>query len=226
MNPPFNLFCAIGGSGSTFFVTALRRHFMHVGNKPDTVFRSELHLPDGDLIPQGTFEERALGFRRPVRSSPADTITQYVSFLMERPTERAAVFNTSAELHLFSSLAIGRVVFLVRHPIDAYLSWSKPERHGTVIDALGGIESDSAIRFFALRWREVAIEIRALADVGLLGGVIRYERALEDASLLGLQVLFGHFEHGRRNTGLSEGGCDHLLSVVGDSLSVWALPPC
>ena len=203
--PPFQyqlLFSAMGGSGSTYLVRNLPRLFAEVGNKPDNAFRPRYpQLWACDFgTDQGDFHARAGGKFNSSGSCLEEVLPLYLEYLRDDPF-RTAVFGTAAELGLLSALQVPKVVFLVRHPLDGYASWSKPQRHGDVIDALGGIDSPRAIRFYADRWVRVTDEILRLHELRLLGGVIRFEHAHYDASMLGLSQVFQGFDCNKRNRG-------------------------
>lgn len=55
-------------------------------------------------------------------------------------------------MNFFSQNNISEVTYLVRHPLHAYVSFAKPERHKAQIDSLGGVESTRAIEYWAYRW--------------------------------------------------------------------------
>ncbi len=211
-----SIFSVIGGSGSTYLINTLRQRFS-VGNKPDTVFRPQIpELRVGDVnVNQGSLHERAPGFEVRCEETLEDFLLRYVDFL-RNDAGRTAVFNTCAELGLFSRFRIPDVIFVVRHPLDAYVSWAKPERHAPVINYLGGITSRDAIEFYGRRWTRFTDDLFRLRELGLLGGVIRYEFARTDVqSLSGLAWLFSDFDVSRRNTSvLSEEAVAILEKIV------------
>jgi hypothetical protein len=193
------LFSSIGGSGSTYLISRLERRY-EVGRRPDSVFRRDYpELREGTVADDPRdFEERAHGYRIAPGATLEQVLPGYVEHLRRR-RRRTAVFNTAAELGLFSQLGIDGVVFLVRHPLHAFASWAKPERHGDLVDGLGGVAGERAPAYFARRWNAVAAEIRRLEAAGLLGGVVRYERSREDARPLGLRWVFARLDGSRRN---------------------------
>jgi hypothetical protein len=204
------LFSSIGGSGSSYLISRLeRRH--EVGRRPDSVFRRDYpELREGSVAddPRG-FEERAHGYRIPPGATLEQVLPGYVEHLRRR--RRTAVFNTAAGLGLFSRLGIDGVVFLVRHPLHAFASWAKPERHGDLVDGLGGVADERALAYFARRWNAVAAEIRRLDAAGLLGGVVRYEQAREDARPLRLRWVFARLDGSRRNADVLPAGVETRL---------------
>ena len=209
------IFAAIGGSGSTHLIRTLATRY-EVGAKPDTVFRpSYPELRIGDLnINQGTFAERSHGYAISTDATLEEILPEYVRYLRRSPS-RTAVFNTAAELGLFSKYEIPDVVFLIRHPLHAFASWAKPERHGDIVRYLGGLNSPVAIERFARRWNAVVDEMRRLQEAGILGGYIRYEYAASDARPLGLGWIYRDLDSSRRNSAaLSEVSSSFLQSLV------------
>jgi hypothetical protein len=196
------LFAAIGGSGSTFLVRSLSTR-LQVGNKPDTVYRARLPGLSLGLANrrQGSIEERAPGFGEIADEPIGEFLVRYVRFLRAAP-DRTAVFNTVAELGLFSRHRVPGVVFLVRHPLHAFASWAKAARHGDVVEYLGGINSCRAIGHFAARSNAVFDEIQQLRLLGILGGVLRYEFIKADLeSFPELAWVFDNFDSSKRNDG-------------------------
>jgi len=144
------------------------------------------------------FAQLAHGYRPPPNATLEEVLPRYVRHLGRR---RTAVFNTAAELGLFSRLEIPNVVFLVRHPLHALGSWAKPERHGELVDRLGGVAGDRALATSPGAGM-VAAEIGRLESRGLLGGVVRYEFAAADARPLGLGWVVAGLDSSRRNPGV------------------------
>jgi hypothetical protein len=207
----------MGGSGSSYLIRALSRR-CQVGARPDTVFRLDHpDLRDATVAENGrSFADRAHGYRIPPGAGLEDVLPGYVDHLRRR-RRRTAVFNTAAELGLFSKLSIGNVVFVVRHPLHALVSWSKPERHGDLAERLGGAGAEENIRQFARRWNAVADEAEHLGKAGLLGGIVRYEYALTDAEPLGLVWVFRDLDSSRRNWDALDPAAENLLREL-----VWA----
>lgn len=197
------VFSAIGGSGSNYLIKTLSDKY-EVGNKPDTVFRPKItKLRIGNLnINQGTFIERSKGFYVDENASLIEILPKYIQYLKESPN-RTAVFNTCAEIGLFSYFGIQNVIFLIRHPFHSYISWSKPERHGDVVNYLGGINSHKAVEFWATRWNNFSNEILKLKSQNILGGLIRFEYALADSkNISGISGVFSNFDSSLRNDGI------------------------
>lgn len=92
-----------------------------------------------------------------------------------------AVFNNAAIMQLFSRNSIARVVFLIRHPVDAYASLAEPTRHPELIDALGGFDAERSVRQRADNWNRRVEEYWRCQEQGLDPVLIRYEYAAEDA---------------------------------------------
>jgi len=218
------IFSCMGGSASTYIINTLARVY-DVGNKPDTVFRPLIdELRIGDINKnQGSFYKRSNGYAINDSMRLQDILPKYISYLRESD-KRTAVFNTCAELGLFSSLDIENVVFIVRHPLHAYVSWAKPERHGDIINFLGGINSKKAIIFWSNRWIKFTDEILKLQHKGILGGVIRFEYAQADVNNFNeLSWIFESFDTTRRNNNVLEKKYEELLkkNVWGNYINLY-----
>lgn len=194
------IFSAIGGCGSNYLIKTLSLKY-EVGKKPDTIFRpriSKLKIEDRN-IHQGSLSERAPGFPEIPDETIDSFLLRYIKFIRSSE-KRTVVLNTCAELGLFSKYDITDVIFLIRHPLHAYASWAKPERHGDIIESLGGINSESAIKLYANRWNAVIDELLILRDRNLLGGLIRFEYAQNDINEIPeLLWLVNDFDHTKRN---------------------------
>lgn len=199
------VFIAVGGTGSRFLLESMLTQSIEVGDKPDYVFRRGI---PGWSIPglwpnPKSFSDRAYGFAPTVTNDAAKTLIEYITYL-RADRSRTAIFNTFPEMGLFSKLKIGGVVGLLRDPLSAYVSWAKPERHGTVVECLGGLNDIRAIDFYIDRWCRLVREILRLERKGLLRGIIRYESAPEDAACLGLAHFYLDFVRGRTNLGVAQ----------------------
>jgi hypothetical protein len=143
-------------------------------------------------LDEGTFVDRSLGYDWQAGPWLEDGFVDYMRWVAEQE-DYALVSGTFAELGLFSRHRIPGVIFISRSAVQAALSWAKPYRHGDVVDYLGGLSSPAFLDFFAQRWNAHAREAVRLAELGLLGGVIRFEQAPTDAEKLGLGWAFADF---------------------------------
>lgn len=91
------------------------------------------------------------------------------------------VFNNAAIMQLFSRNSIERVVFLIRHPVNAYVSLADPNRHPELFEALGGVNAERSLHLRADNWNRRVEEYLRCRDQGLDPVLIRYEHAAEDA---------------------------------------------
>jgi hypothetical protein len=237
----YHVFCSRGGCGSTALNRGLVRsgYTRHHASKPDVCFtRADLVAAGSDLYasrqivgPAGYAErpskpEAIAEFRRRAdydldpRRTIADNLLAFLDHL-ER-AGRTALFNTAAAFGFFRTHRIARVVFLVRHPLDAYASWTKPERHQDVVRSLGGIDADAALSLFARLWAATADEYLALRDRGLAPVLIRFESARSDAEAAApeLASVFDGWDSARRSRDrLPAGVRGRLLPLVSDPLS-------
>ena len=209
------VFSAIGGSASNYLVKVLSTKY-NVGNKPDTIFRPKISkLKIGNMNKnQGTLKRRAPGFSEIPNETIDSFLVRYINYIKSSEM-RTAVFNTCAELALFSKNSITDVIFLLRHPLHTYASWSKPDRHGDVIEYLGGVNSEKAILHFAKRWNAVVDEILKLRKKQILGGLIRYEFATSDVNYIPeIRWAFENFDIYKRNHGFLSKKAEVMLRNI------------
>lgn len=203
------LFSSVGGQGSRHLISALRTR-RHVGDKPDNALWQSLPgaVGAGFTPDQGSFLERSGAAEMGSQHNLFDTFPRYIRWLRAKP-ERTAVFGLSAEFGLFSLFRVPHVAFLVRDPVDAYVSWAKPERHGDMIEAMGGLESAQAIDYYGTRWLRATLEYVQLRELDLAPHLIRYEQARTDAETIGYGWAFRDFRSDRTNR--------HVLSPSGEA---------
>ncbi len=192
---PYRVFSAYGGSGSSWLlrrIDAFRRPDVwqpwfrgrpleewKCAPRPVWLLGPEgldSRLPPADWAP---FLERTR-HRFPVDPSATvgDNLAGLCAWVVQR--RRSVVLVHSAILGLFSRYRIPKVTFLVRHPVDGYLSFAL-RQHPVEIRALGGIESPRAIALWTDRWNAVAEEYRRCRELGLAPVLIRFEQAAADA---------------------------------------------
>ncbi len=204
------IFSSMGGSGSTYLINTLSKRYS-VGNKPDTVFFTSVNGIDVD---QGTFEERANGFPINPTETLEEVFPRYIAYL-QKSNNRTVVFNVAAERGLFSKYEIPNVVFLIRHPMHAYVSWGKPERHKKYVDSFGGLNSPGAVNFYGNRWKTFMEECLRLKKMGILGGLIHFEYAHKDIKKLRhLEWVFKDFDSNKRNFGLLDPRYEKMLESI------------
>lgn len=190
------IFSVIGGSGSTFLKNKLSICF-NVGDKPDTVFHPFLKLREIDV--EQEFILRSNGFKLKSYDNIETAIPEYINYL-KREKNHTAIFNICADYKIFSKNKVQDVVFLLRHPLHAYCSWSKEIRHGDVAEKLGGINSKKSISLFINRWISQVIEYYTLSKLGLNPILLRYEFLKEDLKEnKELSMLFEDFDSSKRN---------------------------
>lgn len=124
---------------------------------------------------------------------PAQTIEENIVALIEEANRGvcAVMLNNATQMAVFSRNSISDVVFLVRHPVDTYLSFADPKRHGDIVEALGGFDSEEALRARADVWNRRAEEFLRCRELGLSPVLIRHEFAANDAATSsGLKAIF------------------------------------
>ena len=223
------LFCALGGSGSSALRKALERsgRFARVGNRPDVPFLPEpcytvcyepgrQRLDERGLAARPTpsaaaeFHRRS-GARLDPERSIGEGLERYVTSLPG--LRQGALLNTAATLGFFSERGIRNVTFLVRHPLHAYGSWVKAERHLGNIERVGGPDSERSVEFWADLWSASVREYCTLRDKGLEPVLLRFEHAAEDAGRAGAELgaLFGRWDPSKRNPGVLRPDLEALM---------------
>jgi hypothetical protein len=229
---PYHIFCSYGGSGSSFLIEELGafprpdvlwqpdfqgralvewEHFEHSRNllggrgyETTGVNWDQFHARtdykfQDHIDPQKSIKENMLRFFRWIEATEYKVFCAHLSIM-----------------HFFSDNDVRNTTFLVRHPLHAYGSFCKEERHKKEIDALGGIESTRAIDFWAERWNRVAQDYLKSVEKGLSPVLIRFEFASQDclASEYHQHVL-KHFDGTKRNSHfLSDKSAEYLKSLV------------
>lgn len=219
----YHLFCSRGGCGSTALNRSLLRrgYTQRHSSKPDLCFTrpeytsgnhelyenrqllSERGYDDVPYKPEAIAEfHRRTGIELDTTRTIRDNLLAFVEHL--RAHQQTALFNTAPIMAFFSEHDIESVVFLVRHPLHAYVSWTKPERHLNVVEQLGGRDSTAAISLFARMWTGVVEEYLRLSARSLNPVLIRYETAEADVARQApeLSSVFRGWDSSRRNAGV------------------------
>ena len=215
-----NLFSAIGGCGSSYLINQLRKRYI-VGNKPDMFFNPLVKKLD---VVIGPWEERFMGFKPDKKVtlfhvSSLDLIfPEYIAYLRTKKNF-TAVFGLSAENRLFSKFHTENIVFQIRHPLHAYVSFGKPERHKDVTDFFGGIDSIESIEYYGTRWKAVCDEYLYLKKIGAEVHLIRFEFAHDDIkNIPDFRWIYEEFDTSKRNSNvLCERSENRLKDIVSDS---------
>jgi hypothetical protein len=213
-------FCAMGGGGSSTLMLRLQSYAAFVGRRPDNWFipprrfdrilepgafhistyshqshplveqrRSKLFDLDGVLA---GFHEQT-GYGLDLSRSMDDNMLGYLHWM--RGLNGAAVFWQLACFGFFSLHRIRDVVFLLRRPLDTWLSLTEPWRHRALFDEFGGHDSPAALGVFCTWWSSLALEYLWLQGACLGPVLIRYDRAGEDAKALP-EALAAEFSEG------------------------------
>ncbi|WP_204346659.1 hypothetical protein [Psychroserpens algicola] len=205
------IFIAIGGSGSKFLRNKLSSRYL-TGNKPDAIFQPILSKMN---IKVENFEFYSKGFKTSQNDNLELIIPKYVDFL-RKDTNRTAVFNYAIEKSVFSKNKIDDVIFQIRHPLHAYLSFGKPERHKNILDYYGGINDKRAIDYYCTRWIFLIKEYLKMKEFGLNVYLLRYEYVESDLTdIPELNWIYKDFDSTKRNDNiLSNSNTNYLRSKV------------
>lgn len=235
------LFVGAGGMGSTHLVWTLRELGTPCVEKPNInawfpgewphAIRDEPAKPafkNLQIRPKAGFCNRFVWMQNRMSDAPerfeldpektlAANMIEYFAFLRRHGT--ACVLESRGLHGLIAEGRIRDVVFLIRDPIQAYVSFGKPQRHGSYFDALGGIGSEASIDFFCWGWNDLADEYLGAEAAGLDPVLVHYESAAADVARLGdplLDRLFATFRPTVNEVTLSAGVQRQLLERLGD----------
>jgi hypothetical protein len=227
--------------GSTHLVWTLREQGTHCVEKPNinawfpkdfpVAIRDEPAKPafaSLDVLPRAGFCKRFLWVQNRMSDAPerfeldpektiAANMADYFAFLRSHGT--ACVLEGAGLNGLLADGGQRNVVFLIRDPIQAYISCAKPKRHGRYFEQLGGMESDEAIAFWCWGWNCLADEYLKSKKNGLDPVLVRYESAEADVAHLESPFLTKVFATFRPNTNevhLSASAQRRVLEGLGD----------
>ncbi len=222
-------FVTVGGSGSTYLLKCLGKKYK-VDSKPDTYFirhdepftqrgKKMLHqrLLSFDEKPKAltctAFYDRT-GYKLLRNLSIDENLVNYLKHLRSKP-KKTAIFNAAAKFGFFSRNNTSGFVALIRHPLYAYTSYTKKERHLNLAQDLGGVDTFKAIDYYARSWNAVVSECLRLPDAK----VIRYEFADKDAKFLKMDFS-GWKTNNRSVVKLKKSLQDRLRYAVWDKFSL------
>jgi hypothetical protein len=135
----------------------------------------------------------------------AVNLLNYFAFLGSNGS--ACVLRATSLEGLLNDNGVRDVVFLIRDPVQSYLSFAKPERHKNIIDKLGGVEGADAIAFWCWSWNSLAGEYLKAKSNNLDPVLVRYELVEADTAQLEspfLKKVFGTFSPKRNEVLLPE----------------------
>jgi len=197
----YHFFCSRGGSGSSALNTLIPKsgYGTFHASKPDVSFVPKQYVSKDPTLPE--YQDRQVigdkGYqeypdesacttffkRSDYTLNPLQTIDEnlfkYTTYVEQN--HQTVLFNMAPIMNFFSRHSIPNVVFLVRHPLYAYISWTKPQRHLSVVEPFGGINSTGGVTLFTGLWGGLVKEYLLLKEKGLSPALIRYEHAQEDA---------------------------------------------
>jgi len=196
----------MGGGGSSTLIVRVSKYAEFVGMRPDNWFLPcvgfdrimdpgawHIHNDSKPLAEQGTSEvfdidgvlagfHRQTGYHLDAGASLDSNMLSYLQWLREH--DGAAVFWQLAGHGFFSRHKVPDVVFMIRRPLDTWLSLTEPYRHVALFDAFGGREHLSALAVFCGWWLGMVREYLRLLDAGLDPVLLRYDRAPQNAEAL------------------------------------------
>lgn len=233
----YHIFCSYGGSGSSFITKQLDAfvrpdvwqptfngkmlvEWESVTNNPDHKELLDINGYDSVDINWEPFNRRTKNrFKQFIdtKKSVKENLINFCHWIPE--TEYRVLFAHAGIMNFFSENNIHNVTYLVRHPLHAYASFAKPERHKAQIDSLGGVESNRAIEYWADRWNRHVRDYLQCQDKALNPILIRFEFAKQDSQVSAYhQQIFNNFIPSKRNfKALSNRGENLLKSLVSNT---------
>jgi hypothetical protein len=214
-NKKYSIFASYGGCGSSFLMKP---------HPSDFSLQNKQH-PLGNIKPEEVYKKKPLerNYRKfnkraqyqiNYKLTLEQNLLRYIKYL-ENDLHKAAIFSAAYRYHFFSKHSIKNVVFLVRHPIHAYLSYAKPNRHLHVIEAMGGLYSEKSLKWFGGIWRDLVAEYIRLRELNFKPVLIRFEYAIEDSERYGLTSIFKAFKIKKRNYADNKKAEKRMRKIVG-----------
>lgn len=225
------IFIATGGSGSSYLVKCLNSRY-HIDSKPDTYFvlkgqpftkkKKNFHQIIGDKGIETFPEKQAVvgfvgrtDFQMDENKTIAYNMENYIDVVKKDPN-RTAIFNALSKFNFFVEYNISDLVCLVRHPMHAYLSFTKKERHFNLVENTGGVNSKKSIDYYTDAWNRNVKQYLLLVDNGSV--CLRYEFMKEDILKTSMsKELFSGWDSSNRNNGLTSENEKYLMSKVEDN---------
>lgn len=236
-NKKYHIFCSYGGSGSSFLTKKLDAfvrpdvwqptfngqmliEWKSVAKYPDHGELLDIRGYDAVDVNWEPFNRRTKNkFKKFIDSEKSieKNLIQFCHWIQQ--TEHRVLFAHAGIMNFFNKNNISDVTYLVRHPLHAYVSFAKPERHKAQIEALGGIESTRAIEYWADRWNRHLEDYLKCKDKGLNPILIRFEYAKRDSQIATYhEQVFNDFATSKRNSkALSDRGEGLLKSLVSNN---------
>ena len=148
-----------------------------------------------------------------------DNLVSFFKYIEKTPYK--VFLNSSPLLNVFSKSDTKNVTFIVRHPVHSLSSFGKDIRHQEHIEALGGIDSERAIEFWADRWNRLTNEYLLCKDKGLNPVLIRFEYAQADAEVTKYhKKAFAGFLQNKRNWNMVESeSARYLMELVEENFN-------
>ena len=233
------LFSVSGGSGSTFMIKNVRRCGSIVAARPDVIWRPNFMKHMGGLskyksniqtlssngyedFPESKTKEqfherinkgKEIDFKLDLSSSIENNLIKYIK-LLSKDEGRTAVFSNASKFQFFSKNNIKDVVFLIRHPLHSYISFTSKNRHPEFVESIGGQNSIKSIEAYSEMWNKYAEDIISSLDKKLNPIVIRFEFAEKDvvkSNNINIVEIFKKFNNNKRYYGALSGDVENKL---------------
>lgn len=189
-----HIFLCNGGSGTTPLIRRIQRLSIPCSKKADGMclppdyFRLEqfqgitrwkkAHAIVSDLDQPVTKKiQQFMKLRVPGYKGKQPTYRKAFLRMLQAPV---SIFVRAHFYNFFSEEKIENVNILVRHPIEQYLSFTKPYRHEHIVEIYGGKRTKAAQEWYAKIWLKLGEEYFKLKDQGLKPRLLRFRHFQED----------------------------------------------
>ncbi|MFW6130170.1 MAG: hypothetical protein ACOC56_03225, partial [Atribacterota bacterium] len=175
-------------------------------NQPHQIVK---HLSDTPSKKAANGFYKRTGFRLNRSKSIENNMLRYSSYI-KKNDKKTVIFNSLARFAFFSRNKVTGLVCLTRHPLHAYLSFSKKNRHFSLIEKLGGINNKRAITYYSNMWNYNIDEYLSLTKWG--SKIIRFEHFREDICFVPqLKFMIKKWRGDRRNKNILSNEATDLL---------------
>lgn len=169
------VFVCNGGAGSSHLAGALKALKKVVHLRPATYFlpnqfpqcysRNERlrkmqrlsvngfdDYPDPKLVNnRRRMKQRVGGFEFDCSKTLNDNYVRYYEWVASL-NNVVALFSRAPQFQFFSRNGLRNAVFVVRHPLDNYISLTKPQRHEEFVKPFGGYNTSAAVEWWISEW--------------------------------------------------------------------------
>jgi hypothetical protein len=222
----------MGGSGSTYLINELNNFDYAVQGREDYLFVPDIYLVKKDTVVDDSSISQIINngdysvkikvssirsfYNRINRTVPkydvsvSDVVLEYIREL-RHAKKATAVFCYLAMAGFFSKYMVKDVIYLIRHPLHAYVSLAG-HQHPHLSATFGGLNTKEAVEWYANVWNSVTSEYLKCRRLGLNHHVLRYCFCKSDSRRLPINSrIFNNLKHSKRNAGVLSVKYENLL---------------